>query len=436
MAGSRRRFLAGAAGGLACALAGTWLHGVSAAPDAERSAQGRGRRPRYLVLIQLSGGPDAILTLDPKGPSEVESWVDNPLANDGVTAGAIRLGAQFAPLAKWASRMAVVHGVRVESVNHPAGSWQLTRMRRRVVQTVPGILDIIARHRSGQPLGPLTVGDLSDRSYTPGWVVDGFPAIPGQPPVAQGLRAFESMDPADVALLARAMREHAGAPGLRPADRDGYNQVAGLLERLPKASKFVAEDWKPKASSAGSSLQLSPFAAAEDGLQRVLWALENDLIPGAMVMVTRNEWDSHTNNLRKQARCNEAFVQLFDRFLQGLHARRNAHGLLADTTTVVVSGELGRYPRLNSDQGKDHYPEMPMLFMGAGIDAGTGGRLIGQTGKDMLAAPIDNATGKLGGARHLLLDDIGTTLLRLFGIEPTRYGYFGRPLEPLLAAVG
>jgi hypothetical protein len=35
------------------------------------------------------------------------------------------------------------------------------------------------------------------------------------------------------------------------------------------------------------------------------------------------------------------------------------------------------------------------------------------------------------GGRRPLLDDLGTTLLHRFGIEPTRYGYDGVVMEPL-----
>jgi uncharacterized protein (DUF1501 family) len=418
MAATRRELLAGA---LAAAAAFGCKSKARRSPE---PAEPQRKSPRYLVLLQLSGGPDGVLTLDPKDPSEVESWVDNPLHRDNVSAGAIRLGAQFAPLAKWAPNMAIVQGVRVDTVNHVAGAWQINRLRRRVSHTMPTLLDIIADHRPEQPLGALTLGDLLERAFSPRWAFDGFPFYPGQRPVPQGLAPFERMEAKERALLAQALRDNARDASLRPADRANYERVAAVLDRLATATKFEPQDWSVKSPRARL------FAATGNALQRVLWGLENDLISGAFVMVTRNEWDSHFDNLARQTASNDTFVQMFERFLQQLFTRRNAHGVLAENTTIVIAGELGRYPRINSDHGKDHYPEMPMLLMGAGIK---GGQMIGQTGKDMLAVPVDNATGALRGSRHLVLDDVGTTLLRLFGVEPTRYGYTGLPVEPLLA---
>ncbi|HLU66403.1 MAG TPA: DUF1501 domain-containing protein [Kofleriaceae bacterium] len=320
--------------------------------------------------------------------------------------------------------MAVLHGVRVESVNHPAASWQMVRMRTYVTKTMPGILDLLARHRDGQPLGSLTVGDLIGRFYTPGWAVHGLPFVRGREASPQGLAPFEEMDPDERAMLARALRAQLGRRSLRPADRASIEQVAAYLERLRRVEKFQLQDWKP-----------SPRGVhAAEGLQRVLWALENDLMAGAYVVVTRNDWDTHFLNTARQERASGMFVPLFARFLDELSRRRNQHGTLLDRTTIVVTGELGRYPRLNSDRGKDHFPEVSMLFMGAGIASGKRGLTLGRTGRDMFGLPMDHATGRIGGKAHVRLDDVGTTLLHLFGIAPAQYGYGGRVIRPLLAS--
>jgi hypothetical protein len=380
-------------------------------------------KPRKLVVFFLSGGPDGVLTMDPKTSAEISPWVDNPLPAENVESGHLRLGALWAPLARWGNRMAIVHGVQVESANHFAGTWQFLRMRRRGVMRTPGILDLIARHRDA-PLGAITVGNLFNRTYTPSWLpLDGVVA-PGR--LRQGLSKFDDLPAAELRELAAALRDHATDKTLRPADRESYQRVVVYLEGLQKVGKLEPQDWK-------IPLEKS-FPDAIPGMQRVLWALEHDFASAALVYFGFNKFDSHWANLERQREANGAFVPAFDRFLTELQARRNAHGSLAEQTTIVVAGELGRYPRINSDQGKDHLPEISLLFMGAGIETGSRGLVLGQNGKDMMGLPMDLATGRLTGSRHVILDDIGSTLLRVFGIEPTQYGYPARPIEPLIGS--
>jgi len=378
-------------------------------------------KPRKLVVLFLSGGPDGVLTLDPKTPSEVEGWVDNPTHTESITAGNMRLGSLWAPLSKWAERMAIVHGVQVESANHFAGTWQFLRMRRRGLLSTPSIFDLIARHQQS-PLGAVTVGHLFNRTYSPGWL-----ALDGEvvgTSGAQGLSHFDSTPRDELAQLAAALRENARAPGLRPTDVQSYERVIAYLDTLQTVPPLELVPWKvPSGERMGPPIT---------GMQRVLWALEHDLASTALVYFGFNKFDSHWKNLERQQSVNAAFTGAFDLFLQGLHAKRNQHGTLAEQTTILVAGEVGRFPRLNSDHGKDHFPEVSMLLMGAGIATGSKGNIVGQTGKNMLGLPMDLKTGKLGGTKHVMLDNVGSTLLRLFGIEPTQYGYPSQPIEPLL----
>jgi uncharacterized protein (DUF1501 family) len=129
------------------------------------------------------------------------------------------------------------------------------------------------------------------------------------------------------------------------------------------------------------------------------------------------------------------FMPVFDRFLSEMTAVRNGFGTLASTTAILCGSELGRFPVLNADLGKDHFPEAPYLFLGPGINTGDGqGSVFGTTGKQMQALPVSPKTGRAVGTNgHLVtLDDVGATLLMLAGIEPERYGYDGRRLDFLL----
>lgn len=109
---------------------------------------------------------------------------------------------------------------------------------------------------------------------------------------------------------------------------------------------------------------------------------------------------------------------------------------LAAQTLVVMGSEIGRFPALNGQHGKDHFPEAPCVLFGAGVNAGGGkGAVYGRTGKKMEAARVALATGRdtAVNGHEVLLDDLGATLLYLGGVsDPSVYGYDGRVLEFLV----
>ena len=94
------------------------------------------------------------------------------------------------------------------------------------------------------------------------------------------------------------------------------------------------------------------------------------------VTVTKGGWDTHQNN----------FTRLKDDLLPSLDARLSAlfigleqKGLL-ETTTVYVTGEFGRTPKINSrtaEGGRDHYPRCMFMLKGGGGVAG--GQVIGES---------------------------------------------------------
>jgi hypothetical protein len=135
-------------------------------------------------------------------------------------------------------------------------------------------------------------------------------------------------------------------------------------------------------------------------------------------------WDSHSHNLSQQTEMSEQLGPLLLRFVQRLHKAN-----LLQSTLIIAISEMGRYPILNSNQGKDHFPEVPALLIGAGI-AGAG-HAFGATDRRMAALPIDLSTGRSRVGGHLVtIDDVGTTVLQVAGIkDPSVYGYVGTPLD-------
>jgi uncharacterized protein (DUF1501 family) len=373
--------------------------------------------PRYVVVLFLRGGMDGVYTTDPKTRAEVAAKVDVPYnANEIVDAGGLQFGPHYAKMKRWAGKMAVLHGVQVRTANHESGAMQMLRMKTAVTANMPGILDVIGQERE-QPLASVTMGTTSSLEHSPGGF--GGPTADSENTIVD---ALDDLKQEDLDVLARTYRRHlersprwaTSAAAVRT--RDHLEQAAALFEKLKTTKPFAAENW-----------------AGRDGLgrdlQRTLWFLENDLTRGVFVKVFF-DWDSHYNNARKQTSANLGFVEVIDRFFEELQQRRNAGGTLADQTMLVIGSELGRFPLLNTNLGKDHFPETTLTFLGPNINTadGKGARFV-PTGRMMEGLKVSLKTGQPDkNGTEIFLDDVGATMLHAVGMNPALYGYRGRRL--------
>jgi len=405
---------------------GAWLAGSSLACDRKRRPEvvASTPRPRYWVLMLLSGGHDTLYTTDPKTASEVDIIVTVPTENKLVTAGDLRFGPHFAPLSRWGTKLSMLNGVQVRTVNHETGQKQFFHLKTNIADAIPSALDIIATRRSGQPLGVAYINLSSRVMHSPAYfgTADKFYFGDGD--------VFDEVaraGPDKLAVLAKVYRQQASelgksARGWREAEqsRAYLAEVADFFERVA--------DVPPLGPRERSTDYVAQSMAKS--LDRALWLIENDLCCGVVVDLGLLGWDTHIRNEAKQAEMNGNFVELFDDYLAGLHARKNRHGSLAESTLTVVGSELGRFPHQNDMLGKDHLPQTSLLFAGPGIRAG---RSFGRTGPRMEGLPIAYRTGDRAEAGRVpLLDDVGTTLIHLAGLDPERYGYTGRVCEFLL----
>jgi uncharacterized protein (DUF1501 family) len=408
---TRRRFLTS---GLAASGLATIPGGVTAASATEQG-------PHSVVVLMLRGGVDGVWAFDPKTRSEVAPRVEVPYTPDQITeAGGLRFGPHWSELAPHAPHLSVVRGVQVRTANHSTGSQQMVRMKTGVSEHTPGVLDIIGTQRGARPLASVTLGSTSNLEFTP--------ASFGGPTFEKGTTVFDvfdELDPDELALLSRVYAHHLESTGSWKSGatldrtRAHLQQVQALFDRLPGVAAFQPEEW---------SSSTSGQAIAED-LQRTLWLLENELTRCVYVKVYLN-WDSHYDNTKKQRRSSGDFVPVFSRFLDALRTRTGPRGRLADHTMVVAGSELGRFPILNGVRGKDHFPETTLLFAGAGVRTDGRGIAHGQTGPMMEGQALSMSTGLPDRrGRHLVLDDIGTTLLAMTGFDPERYGYRGHRLR-------
>ncbi len=95
----------------------------------------------------------------------------------------------------------------------------------------------------------------------------------------------------------------------------------------------------------------------------------------ACVEVSLGSWDTHQDNFERVGQHCRALDPGMGTLIKDLHDK----GMLKNTM-VLWMGEFGRTPKINGNNGRDHYPRAWSIAMaGGGIQ---GGRVVGSTDKD------------------------------------------------------
>jgi hypothetical protein len=424
---SRRIFLNSAmcaAAAFAAGCAGSMNRGsVAAAPHASprRPRVDSPREPHYVVLIVLEGGYDPVLTFDPKDQNAVGNKIDCQYPAADRLQGRERLyGPLMAPLLRHESDMCIIHGVRVDTVGHADGLQQI-RMGRKIHSD--------GRISAWKPLADSLAGDapfalleLPQRAQT-------------EMPVPVDL----VVDPYTLRSLVRADGPSYDAPPFFSEIQEAQLADARhVLARYPKARK-AAENAIQEAGHIhewfAHSDRRTEMVDAKLGpsLQFVANAVRDNRVKFSIVHTPFVWFDSHADNLRLQtSRLSTAFHDIA-LFIDLLKSERNTFGSLYEQTTVVIGTEMGRYPKLNSTAGKDHWPENSWVLLGKGVKRGA---TIGRTDDTLRGFAVDPRTGELDSdsARPIQVDTIGATLTALCGGNPRAAGYADTDvLHPALA---
>ncbi len=392
---------------------------------------------KAVILLDLYGGPSHIDTFDPKpsAPPEIRGEFGTiPTVLPGV-----RICEHLPLLANRLDRLAVVRTVshRYNSHNPYAvmtgfdgGQDQLDYFARPTNHpSVPSVC---------QYLGVGRGRDL------PGYVM--LPAYPGY---SQGLRRAgpyggylgPKWDPVFATADTFSCTDTS-------ADKDFYNPDVPLTgePRLPRLNgdltldvldrrRSLVEQLEAKAAAfdapthvtrrdAAFDLLLSPKAKTAFDLDREPLRLRQrygrDLFGQSVLLARRlveagvtfvtvhteakpnGHWDTHNNNFNM---LKKLLLPFLDRALSALLDDLSDRGLL-ESTLVVVTGDMGRTPKVNGAAGRDHWPQCGFaLFAGAGIRPGV---VHGTTDK-IAAYPTDHPVSA---------GDLVATVYHLVGIDP------------------
>ena len=132
------------------------------------------------------------------------------------------------------------------------------------------------------------------------------------------------------------------------------------------------------------------------------------------VEVSLDGWDTHSNNFEQTEGLLNVVDPAFATLVKDLEDRN-----LLDETIVLWLGEFGRTPRINENEGRDHFPNgWSAVIAGGGV---RGGRAIGAT----------NADGTAVVERPVSVPDLFASLCFALGIDYNNQNYSraGRPIR-------
>ena len=395
-------------------LAGASLVDVLAANNTwKESKEGKAKN---VIVIYMSGGMAHQESFDPKylAPKEYRGPLGTVKTNTGE-----RFSENLKHTAKVADKMTVIRSMTHGEAAHERGTHSMiTGWRPSPAITYPSIGSVVAK-------------ELGSRKDLPPYV-----AIPSPfRSTGSGYLSFKhgpfglGSNPESPNFSVRDLSLPSGLTAERFASRknmrsivDNYFSKLERNDQLDAMDSFYLKAYdmisSPEARSA-FELHKEPQKLREAyGLnsagQRLLMARRLVESGVRFVALTYGGFDHHTNietNINRQL---EPFDKAYATLINDLSDR----GML-DETLVIVTTEFGRTPKINSNAGRDHWPQVFSIAMAGG---GTKGGYVHGTSDPTGSFPEDDP---------FTVDNYAATIYNLIGIDPNRelMADGGRPIR-------
>jgi hypothetical protein len=395
------------------------------------------RRRRSCILLWMNGGPSQMDTFDLK-PGHANG---GPFKEIATNVPGIRISEHLPKLARHMDQIALIRSMSSKEGDHGQAAYFLhTGYRQRGPVQYPALGSLVAKElgRDEFPL-PCFVSIAPYRFFNADAYGPGFLG-PRYAPLIVGEQGYQSGQPGEATDPGRALR----VPNLEPFAELTRERFAGRLDLLRGLeSDFVT----PRPDIAPRSHQSAYERAVKLMRTRAAKAFDLDEEPARLrnaygrtlfgqgcllarrlieegvpfVEVTLGQfdnaslgWDTHVNNFEAVRRLSGELDAAWSSLLEDLRVR----GLL-DSTLIVWMGEFGRTPKINGQQGRDHYPNAwTTVLAGGGI---RGGQVIGRTSGD----------GTQVEERAVSVPDFLATICGLLGLDPRKQNVsnVGRPIR-------
>lgn len=401
---NRRSFLRMGLG----ASAASWVAPSLFAQDALRSA-----KAKAVIVLFMEGGPSHIDTFDPKPGQDT----NGPFKALQSSAPGIQISEHLPKVAQEMKHLSIIRSLTSKEGDHSRGQYVLHTGHVPEAATVhPGIGAYLSREKGATGAALPNFITIQQRSRQPGAAFlanDHAPYPvdrPGEP--IQNIRYSAGVDVLRFNERMHVLEdleqsfaaEHGG--GYAEKRRRSYRKADELMH-TPELRAF---DLKDEDDALRDRYGRTPFG---QGCLLARRLVERGV---KYVEVGLGGWDTHADNFTKVEQNLDVLDPAFASLVRDLRERR-----LLEETLVLWMGEFGRTPRINGQDGRDHWPRVfSMVLGGGGVE---GGRLVGAS--DSGGFEIQD--------RPVTVEDYAATLYQCVGIDTKKQtvNELGRPIRIL-----
>jgi len=367
-------------------------------------------KAKAAIFINLTGGPSHMDTFDlkPDAPAEVRGKF-NPIKTN---VPGVEFCEHLPNLAKCADKFAILRGVTHTLAAHELGTEYVNSGSRPIPSLeYPSYGAVVTKELGGPRDLPPFVAIPNSNQRTGFLGVQYAPLNTNSTP-----KAGTPFSVRGIALGGGLTIEEIERRSSLLADLDktfaaveSHSQLLTGLDKFTEQAHDIITSKRAREAfdvSKESPNFAKPFGDDAFGMSCLLAArlVETGV---RFVTLTLGGWDTHQSNWTK---LKTGLLPKLDVGLSALLNGLSEKGLL-DTTTVFVTGEFGRTPKINSrdaEGGRDHYPRCMFMLMGGG--GVKGGQVLGES-DEKAEAP------KHEGFKP---DDVAATFFRTLGIDHTK----------------
>lgn len=377
-----------------------------------RAADGTKAPPaRAVILLWMNGGPSHLDTWDPKPGTRT----GGPTKAIKTRLAGLELAADMPRIAEVADRLCVVRSMSSKEGNHQRAQY-LGHTSYSPNPTVehPSLGAWIAKK-----LGPTAEGlpafvSLAGPSIGPGFFGAPFGPFIVQKPGGAPDNTTAGVDDARFTRRLELLGGLESAFAKRVSSRmiEDRRAIYGAAQRFMRSPDLAAFDL-------GKESEATKAAYGDNDFGRGCLTAKRLVQAGVrFVEVTLDGWDTHQDNFGRVKKQLEVLDPAMAALLADLGRERDARGRpLLESTLVVCMGDFGRTPRINANDGRDHYPQAwSAALAGAGIKPG----VIGGT----------DAAGEKVAGKPIGVADLVATVASQMGLSPSEEAMspIGRPI--------